>query len=104
MLRIIIPTFLLLFFLLPAAAAASDCECKDVSLEYALENATAVFIGRVDEQKPSGFKPEYQEVKFVVFKRFKGFEELPNLQFAVVLTRLPEQQEEPAGSGTGRTD
>ncbi|MCB0324712.1 MAG: hypothetical protein KDD69_14115 [Bdellovibrionales bacterium] len=55
-------------------------------MEEALKDATLVFVGRVEDQKESAFKKDQMEVKFTVFKRFKGFEEVPNNEYVLIHT------------------
>ncbi len=66
-------------FLGPVSGAHA-CECpKKPTLEEAVESSSLVFVGRVLEQGSSPYKPNHTQVTFTVFKRFKGFEELPNM-------------------------
>ena len=91
MLRIVpLLALFLPFAVLSFAVPAQACECDEVGLDYAYKNASTIFVGRVDEQKPSALKPDFTEVKFVVFRKFKGFEELPNSQFVHLFT--PKEQ------------
>lgn len=74
-----------LFSLIPEKAFACSCAPKP-ELETALEQASLVFVGRVEDQRPSPFKKGQIEVKFIVFRKFKGFEELPKSEFVLIHT------------------
>ncbi len=79
-------------FLLSAPSAALACSCSEKpSLEDSLKNSSLIFVGRVLDQRETAFKPNHTEVRFTVFKKFKGFEEIPkSAEYVVVYTPREE--------------
>lgn len=74
-----------LLILLPSPSFACSCAAQP-ELESALEKSSIVFIGRVVEQRATPFKKGQTEVKMTVFKRFKGFEDVPESEYLLVYT------------------
>ena len=88
-------SFILLFsvFLLarsPLPSFADSCSCpKKQELEEAYAQSSAVFIGRVELQEDTVLRPEYQQVRIVVLRKFKWPEELTS-QSLVLYTAKEE--------------
>jgi hypothetical protein len=71
--------------LIPEAGRACECPVKP-ALETALAQSSVVFLGRVEEQGSTPYKKDYTEIKFLVLRKFKGFDELPPLPTLVLYT------------------
>ncbi len=78
------------FFIAPSAALACSCGEK-ASVEESLKDSSLVFVGRVLDQRETAFKPNHTEVRFTVFKKYKGFEEMPkSAEYVVVYSPREE--------------
>lgn len=91
---LLLPTLFLgslfVHLLLPSSAFACSCSEKP-SLEESLKKSSLIFVGRVLDQRETAFKPNHTEVRFTVFKKFKGFEEIPkSAEYVVVYTPREE--------------
>lgn len=58
-----------------SAAFACTCETKP-DLEEAVQKASLVFVGQVKEIKDNPLRKEQKEVRFIISRKLKGFEEV----------------------------
>jgi len=65
----------LFFALNPYRAFACTCDTKP-DLEEAVDKASLVFVGQVKEIKDNPLRKEQKEVRFIVSRKLKGFEEV----------------------------
>lgn len=73
----------------PASAAASNCTCPNKPpLEQSYDQAALVFVGRVQEKRTNPLKKGDVEVKFLVTRKMKGFDEV---QSKTVLVYTPKE-------------
>lgn len=70
-------TFIFAVSLLIPFQRAYACECESKpDLEEAVEKSSLVFVGQVKEIKDNPLRKEQREVRFIVSRKLKGFEEV----------------------------
>ncbi len=76
---------------LPGSAEKPSCECPpEPDLETAFDQANLVFVGRVEQKQTNPLKKGVVQVKFLVSRKLKGFEEV---QSPSVLVYTPDRAE-----------
>ena len=100
--NILVSFLTILFFTLPVsvgsppiqAVSANDCKCpKVLTTTEAFNQNSLVFLGQViSVEKASAIRPNYNIVKMILTKSYKGEDLLPKTDYVVIYT--PDKEKE----------
>lgn len=90
--RLFLVVYAVMFICFLPGIALADCECPEKpKLEAAYDQATLVFLGRVELQGREPLKPNYKKVKFSVLGKFKWSEEFTDKTVDIYTPKKKEE-------------